>query len=100
MKSLWGLFNVLFGIAFVVLAIQFFSGKWLKLLAGSANATSRQLISAGRVISPALFILGISVFLLGFPENKLFVKIGNIGFVIAIGYIIVMVLITMFQSSR
>lgn len=100
MKSLWELLNALFGIVFVVLAIQFFSGKWLNLLAGSSNATPHQLISAGRAISPALFILGVSVFLLGFPENRLFVKLGNIGFVIAIGYIVVMVLITMFRTSR
>ncbi|WP_054719807.1 hypothetical protein [Lacticaseibacillus manihotivorans] len=100
MKSLWSLLNVFFGIVFVVVAIHFFLGKWLNLLAGSSNANTEQLAFAGKIISPALIVLGVSVFLLGFQGSKLCVRIGNVSFVIAIGYIVIMVIITMFRASK
>jgi multisubunit Na+/H+ antiporter MnhB subunit len=78
---------------FIISGLQFLRGKWIKLIIiGNASDTDQRKRLAA-VLAPGVIVLGIGLFCMGFFTNKLWINAGNILFLLAVVYLVLVVLI-------
>ncbi|MSE04377.1 DUF3784 domain-containing protein (plasmid) [Lactobacillus salivarius] len=90
------------GLFFIILGINFFKSKWLKLLAGNFwgdennNVNSKAAKKMGKVVSPGIIIAGVALLFYAFEKSK----IADILVIAAIVYSLIIVVIVYINYAK